>query len=241
MIDFHCHLDLYAKPAGVIAEAAKRGIYVLAVTTTPQAFQGNLRFVGNNPRIRVAVGLHPELVKDRHHEVDLVCTTLRETRYVGEVGLDGSPEHRPSLDLQREVLRKILVACASQGGRIISLHSRMAARQVLDEIEMVGAVGTPVLHWYSGAPDELARAVGLGCWFSVGPAMLASRNGRRLASLMPRDRVLPETDGPFGQADGKPLNPWDSERVVPVLAELWDEPEQSVARTLRSNLRRLVS
>ncbi|MCJ2054520.1 Qat anti-phage system TatD family nuclease QatD [Methylobacterium sp. J-070] len=243
MIDFHCHLDLYAKPAEVIAEVARRGTYVLAVTTTPKAFEGNLRYVSEVARIRVAVGLHPELVKERHHEVGLVCATLARTRYVGEVGLDGSPDHRPSMELQREVLRRILGACASQGGRIVSLHSRMAASQVLDEIEIAGAaaMGTPVLHWFSGSLKELGRAAGLGCWFSVGPAMLASRNGRTLASLMPRDRVLPETDGPFGQADGNPLSPWDAENVVPALAELWGEPKQAVATVMTSNLRRLVS
>ncbi|QEE41010.1 MULTISPECIES: Qat anti-phage system TatD family nuclease QatD [unclassified Methylobacterium] len=243
MIDFHCHLDLYTRPAEVIAEVARRGTYVLAVTTTPRAFEGNLRYVGDVARIRVAVGLHPELVRERHHEVGLVCATLVRTRYVGEVGLDGSPDHRSSMGLQREVLRRILGTCASQGGRIVSLHSRMAASQVLDEIEVAGAaaMGTPVMHWYSGSPKELLRAMDLGCWFSVGPAMLASRNGRTLAALMPRDRVLPETDGPFGQADGKPLSPWDAERVVPILADLWDEPAHVVSSTLRSNLRRLVA
>ncbi len=243
MIDFHCHLDLYPKPAVVISEVAKRGTYVLAVTTTPKAFEGNLRYVGDVSRIRVAVGLHPELVKDRHHEVGLLCATLAKTRYVGEVGLDGSPDHRPSMDIQREVLRKILGACVSQGGRIVSLHSRMAAPQVLDEIEIAGAsaLGTPILHWYSGSATDLVRAIDLGCWFSVGPAMLASRNGRKLATLMPKERVLPETDGPFGQSEGRSLCPWDAERVLPVLAELWGEPEQVITRTMKSNLRQRVS
>lgn len=241
MIDFHCHLDLYEKPATVIAEVARRGTFVLAVTTTPRAFDGNLLYVGGRSRIRVAVGLHPELVGKRHHEVGLLCACLSRTRYVGEVGLDGSPEHRGTMSVQRDVLREILSACRDQGGRIISMHSRMAASLVLDEIELAGAVGTPVLHWFSGTTDEMLRAIALGCWFSVGPAMLSSRNGRRLATLMPRDRVLPETDGPFGKVAGKPLYPWDSDLVVPALAELWNLPETTVSTTLRTNLRQLVS
>lgn len=43
MIDTHCHLDLYPKPGTVIAEADKRGMFVIAVTTTPKAFLGNIR------------------------------------------------------------------------------------------------------------------------------------------------------------------------------------------------------
>ena len=35
MIDTHCHLDLYPSPARVIKEIDRRGVYVLAVTTTP--------------------------------------------------------------------------------------------------------------------------------------------------------------------------------------------------------------
>ncbi|KQO59659.1 MULTISPECIES: Qat anti-phage system TatD family nuclease QatD [unclassified Methylobacterium] len=240
MIDFHCHLDLYPEPAKVVAEVAKRGMYVLAVTTTPRAFEGNLRFVGSNRRIRVAVGLHPELVGERHAEVGLVCAALLRTRYVGEVGLDGSPQHWGTFATQRNVLRTIFKACCDQGGRVISLHSRMAVQAVLDEIEQAGPIGTPVMHWFGGTPDEMVRASGLGCWFSVGPAMLNSKKGRLLAAGMPRDRVLPETDGPFGQSRGKPLTPWDCELVIPILADLWDMPLSAVEALMSDNLRRLV-
>ena len=216
-------------------------MYVLAVTTTPRAFEGNLRFAGSNRRIRVAVGLHPELVGERHAEVGLLCAAMAQTRYVGEVGLDGSPEHRGTLATQRTVLRTVLQACRDQGGRVVSLHSRMAVQGVLDEIEDCGFVGTPVMHWFSGTPEEMMRASRLGCWFSVGPAMLSSKKGRLLAAGMPRDRVLPETDGPFGQAQGKPLAPWDSKRVLPVLSDLWDMPVSAVSNLMTDNLRRLVS
>jgi TatD DNase family protein len=118
VIDLHCHLDLYPKPAFVIAEAARRGAYILAVTTTPKAYEGNLRFMGDARRIRVAVGLHPELVKERYKEVDFLVETMKRTRYVGEVGLDGSPEHRDSLPIQKEVLAKIFAGCRSQGDKV---------------------------------------------------------------------------------------------------------------------------
>lgn len=241
MIDFHCHLDLYPKPSTVIAEAARRRLYVLAVTTTPRAFEGNQLLVGDHKRIRVAVGLHPELVNDRHREVEDVIETMKRTRYVGEVGLDGSPDHRESLGLQRKVLARIFQGCREQGGKIVSLHSRSAVTAVLDEIQGAGAIGTPILHWFSGSEAECARAVEMGCWFSVGPAMLASAKGRRLASMLPKDRVLPETDGPFGQREGKALMPWDSALVHRDLAEIWGMEEDKVAERLIGNLRRLVA
>ena len=147
---------------------------MLAVTTTPNAFEGNLRLVGDARRIRVAVGLHPELVQERFREVDLVCKLMEGTRYVGEVGLDGSPTCRNSLPKQREVLQLIFEECAKQGGKVISLHSRMATTAVLDEIERGGALGIPILHWFTGNEDELHRAVSLGLHRSPEPSQFCS-------------------------------------------------------------------
>lgn len=240
MIDFHCHLDLYPKPAEIVAEVAKRGTYVLAVTTTPRSFDGNLLYVGDTSRIRVAVGLHPELVKERHAEIDLLRSLLPRTRYVGEVGLDGSPQHRQTLDLQRQVLSKVLRACREEGGKIVSFHSRMAATPVLDVLEEAGDIGTAVMHWFSGTIEEAARATALGCWFSVGPAMLQSSKGRKLVATMPNNRVVPESDGPFGKIADKAICPWEAASVIPVLGELWRKPASTIETIIKANFQRLV-
>ena len=47
--------------------------------------------------------------------------------------------------------------------------------------------------------------------------MLESANGRKLAAAMPRDRVVPESDGPFAKVRGAPLMPWDANTVTHVL------------------------
>ena len=241
MIDFHCHLDLYPKPSAVIREIAKRGTFVLAVTTTPKAWEGNIRLVGDEKRIRVAVGLHPELVAERHDEVDLACSLISKAKYVGEIGIDGSPQYAASLGLQQEVFGTLLRSCVRSGGRIISIHSRLAATPVLDEIERHQGYGSAILHWFSGSSAELDRANSLGCWFSVGPAMLASKKGRGLLAAMPRDRILTETDGPFGMVDGRPLMPWDSEKSHHQIAKVFEDTEDGVTALVLANFRRLVS
>lgn len=239
MIDFHCHLDLYLEPAAVLDGIDVRGTYVLAVTTTPKAWRGTAALVGRRPRVRIALGLHPELVAARHHEVPLLCGLLGETRYVGEIGIDGSPPHRGSIDLQASVFDRILTACSAAGGRVMSIHSRGAATAVLDGIERRPCAGVPVLHWFSGSRRELARADALGCWFSIGPAMLRSRRGRELAAAMPADRMLTETDAPFGRDGDDPLMPWQAFDCLDEVAELKRVPVEALRRQMVANLRRL--
>lgn len=240
MIDFHCHIDLFPDPAAVLAEADARGVYVLAVTTTPKAWAGNKKLVGDLKRVRVGLGLHPELVAERHSELPLWEHLLSEADYVGEIGLDGSPHLKGSFDLQKMALARILRGCAAAGGRIMSFHSRRAATAVLDMIEGEPSAGTPILHWFSGSTKELDRAVRLGCWFSVGPTMLSSAKGRELAKAMPAERILTETDAPFAQTEGRPMNPWDVSLAYPTLAALWGSTESGVSAQLDSNLRSLL-
>ena len=240
MIDFHCHLDLYEKPASVVEECVARKIYVLAVTTTPKAWDGTRLLVGNADRVRVALGLHPQLASDRRSELPLFDQLLPDAHYVGEIGLDGSPELRHGWDDQLVVFRHILGSCRSAGGRIMSIHSRRAAGAVLDQIESCPGAGIPVLHWYSGGVRDLERAIELGCWFSVGPAMALSKSGLDLIRRMPRNRLLTETDGPFTSVRDAHAFPWHAELVQDALAELWNEPTSSVRGTLHSNLRVLI-
>ena len=240
MIDFHCHLDLYPNPREVAKECADRSLYVLSVTTTPSAWEGTSALLTDVSRIRVALGLHPELAHDCKAELDLFDKLLLKTPYVGEIGLDGTPERRPFWDYQTYVFERILSACSSAGGRIMSIHSRRAAAAVLDYLEKYEGAGTPVLHWYSGGSRDLARAIDMGCWFSVGPAMLANEKGRKLVSRMPRDRLLTETDGPFARVDGRKALPWDVEIAENALADLWHTDRSDVQSTLGENLRRLA-
>ena len=239
MIDFHSHLDLYPDSHAVAWQCAARGLYVLSVTTTPSAWNGTKALTAGLPRIRTALGLHPQIAHERKHELPLFERHLAETRYVGEIGLDGSPELRPHWEDQVHVFGRVLKSCEAAGGKVLSIHSRRAASSVLDHLEKHPGAGTPVLHWFSGTQRELSRAVTLGCWFSVGPAMLAGARGRSLASRMPRDRVLTETDGPFARVDGRPARPWDVERAVGQLTALWGTTREATVAQLLDNLRNI--
>ena len=122
---------------------------------------------------------------------------------------------------------------------MMTVHSRRAAGAVLDAFENAPGAGIMILHWFSGSRRELDRAVRLGCWFSVGPAMVRSQRGMDLLAAMPRDRVLTETDGPFASGGNGPLQPGEVSAAVVACQAAWGIPADETTRHMADNLRRL--
>jgi len=241
LIDFHCHLDLYPDPEMAVRLANESGIYVLSVTTTPKAWRQTSSLAKNCPRIRTALGLHPQLAHERYHELPLFEGLIGETNYVGEVGLDGLPELKPHAAIQRRVFEAVLRISAKSGGRVLSIHSRRAVDDVLQCLRAQPDAGLPILHWFSGTRSQLTRALTQGCWLSVGPPMLRSDKGRALVASVPRDRILTETDGPFATDGSRPLMPSDVWSAVDALGEIWGVAENEVRSILAENLRRVTA
>jgi len=241
MIDWHCHLDLYPDPAALIRECERRGMSVLSVTTVPSAWPGTSRLGHGRPCVRTALGLHPELAGQRHAELALFEGLLAETRFVGEIGLDGHPANKASWEAQLSAFRLILRLCERAGGRVLSVHSRRAASAVLNELERVPGAGRVVLHWFSGTVKELERAIAQGCWFSIGPGMIMGARGKALVAKIPQERVLTETDGPFVEIAGRPAMPWDVSQVVEAVASGWAVEAREAEVLIYNNLKRLLN
>ena len=240
MIDFHCHLDLYPNAQTLVDQIAARNLFTLVVTTSPRAWQATSRVFAGRDNIKVALGMHPEIVRKKTYERELLISCVAEARFIGEVGLDGSMQHQDSCDLQESVLKDVLVECERCGGRILSIHSRNAACRVLDLIEKHCRESIPVLHWFSGTVEETRRAVTMGCWFSVGPAMVRGARGRRILEELPTDRVLPETDGPFAKNGSTPYMPWEAISIAGTVAAIWNETEEAVRKQFERNLAALL-
>lgn len=239
-MDFHCHLDLYPNAREVYAEACRRNEFTWLVTTSPKAFASTSRVLGTSPKVLITPGLHPEISYERAGELELLLQQIEAVPAVGEVGLDGSPRYRAGYEVQRDIFRAVLERCSELGGRTLSIHSRQAVRDVLAELERSSGYGTAVLHWFTGTPTELRAADEHGCWFSVGPAMFVSANGRTIASKFPRGRVVPESDGPFAKVDGKPVMPWSAGDTAKLLAQAWALSQEETTHILTENSRRLV-
>ena len=241
MIDLHCHLDLYPDPARVADECRKRGLHVLSVTTTPSAWRGTRAIAQGEDRVMTALGLHPQLAHERRAELGLFDQLLPDARYVGEIGLDGTPQLRRHWEDQVAVFRHILGSCQDSGGRIMSIHTRRASRPVLDCLEAHPGAGVPILHWFSGSFRDLDCAIAQGCWFTVGPAMLHGERGRTLSARMPRDRVLTESDGPLARVEGRMLWPWDVATAIADLGRLWGVGTERAREIVRGNLEDMLN
>ncbi|EKQ6416338.1 TPA: TatD family hydrolase [Pseudomonas aeruginosa] len=238
-IDMHCHLDLYPDPFKVAEECRQRGTYVLSVTTTPKAWEGTCRLAEGSPRIQTALGLHPQISHQRHQELALFDALLPNTKYVGEIGLDGGSGFKEHWEIQLKVFRHILNSVNQAGGRIMTIHSRASAAAVLDEL--TGIDGVPILHWFTGTKSQLKKAIDIGCWFSVGPGMLSTKKGVELVSMMPQNKILTETDGPFAKYKGNPLMPWQCDIAVNILSSMWNQSSAHTSIILRENLKSILS
>lgn len=243
LVDFHCHLDLFPDPPSAIDDAEKARIYTLTVTTTPRAWPRNHELTDKKRYVRAALGLHPQVVAQRAGEIALWEEYLPQARYVGEVGLDASPQYYRSFELQREVFTRILQKCAAAGGKILTVHSLRSATAVLDLVEthLPPASGKVVLHWFTGTKSEARRALDLGCYFSINASMLNNEKGRDLLATLPIDRLLTETDAPFTKVDNRPTSPIDVKETVDILATFRGMTTADLTQAITLNLRALLT
>ncbi|QRK86855.1 TatD family hydrolase [Pseudomonas granadensis] len=239
-MDFHCHLDLYPNARDVYAQAQERNEFTWLVTTSPRAFTATSRVLGGSDKVLITPGLHPEIVGARHAELDMLLEQIRQVKAVGEVGLDGSKRFQASYDVQRSVFIAVVAQCAALGGRVLSIHSRQAVKDVLAVLHDHPGYGTAVLHWFTGTTTELNAAIAQDCWFSIGPAAFNSAAGQALAKKLPRDQVVPESDGPFAQVDGASVMPWSAGQTAQFLGKAWDVTPADAMHILESNSRRLL-
>jgi TatD DNase family protein len=84
------------------------------------------------------------------------------------------------------------------------LHSYRATDLVVRELREF-RLGAAILHWWLGSPEETEAAVEMGAYFSINASQAKKWNCMR---LVPLDRVLLETDHPFGdRSEAQPRRP----------------------------------
>ena len=157
--------------------------------------------VSDVPRVRIAAGCHP-------HDADKFTPAVKERLYevlhdprtcaIGEIGLDFYYDNSDR-DAQRRVFREQL-RMAHETGLPVQLHVRDAHDEALEILKDEGFPAAGVLlHCCSLSPDELRPWIEADCFISYGGAITFGRcdDAREAAKLVPRNRVVIETDAPY--------------------------------------------
>ena len=228
-IDAHAHIDADIDHA----ETRKLGALVMAVTRTLD--EADIATRRDDDMVIWGVGCHPRL-KTAQNAFDArrFQELLTRTALAGELGLDGK-SHVP-MDEQVETLFEAFQVLR-QTPRLTSLHSYAATGQLLEVLEAGSPPGI-ILHWWLGDAQETRRAVDLGCYFSVNSSSV--RRTDALSSI-PRDRILTETDHPFGDRRSRPRRPGLVDDVEQALGHQHGMSPSEVRRLMWSNLRLLIS
>ncbi len=239
-IDTHCHLDLYKSSIDIIKEAEKAGVIIVAVTNTPSVFHftENLSTKYNN--VIPAIGLHPELAMQRKNELSQMWDILPRTKFIGEIGLDYVTTDQNERKIQREVFSQIIQHCFDISNKVLTIHSR---RSAVDVISIIGNSfpGKIILHWFTGTQSQAERAVQNGYYFSFNSSMLKSKNGQTLANIIPRKRILTETDGPFISIDNEPIRPGYIPQIVSKMAKLLNLEKDELQKNIDENFQTLMA
>jgi len=238
MIDTHCHIDLYKNPKKILQECEKAGITVLAMTNLPSHFEMGYPHVLPFKKIRLALGMHPLFAEKHSKEFPLFYKNLSKTSYIGEVGLDFSREGFATKEIQIDSFRRILIE-VTEKKKILSIHSRRAEKEVFNLL-LEYKIKNAIFHWYSGSLNLIKKIADAGYYFSINPAMTISENGKKIIGMIPIDKILTETDGPFVNINNRVLMPGELELVINSISRIYNKTEAETNILIRNNFNNLI-
>ena len=213
--DAHVHYH-FASLAPVVEEALeearKSGLGGAVVNGTCEEDWPAVReFVSRHSWTRAAYGIHPWQARHRlgNWESTLRAYLLADpTASVGEIGMDAWVEGHDLTDQTDLFLRQWHVALELR--RPVTIHCIQAwepLRQVLQRAP--DPARGFLIHAYNGPPDWIPWLADKGAYFSFSPHFLLERKRpqREAFRLMPRERILIETDSP-ALSPPQSLNPF---------------------------------
>ncbi|MDR0659740.1 MAG: TatD family hydrolase [Prevotellaceae bacterium] len=239
LYDTHFHLDLQKDSRNDILNLIEANkIYTIAVTNLPPLYEKLSREI-DHKYIRIALGFHPELIEQYQKYIPDMWRLLPDAKYIGEVGID-LKIGKKSKSLQLSFFDELINKCNILGGKILTVHSRAAASEV---ISIIGNDfnGKVILHWYSGAKQTLMQAIDNNCYFSVNYTMLNSESGCKIISNIPNDRLLIETDSPFTFINGTIFSLKDLGYIVESLSRIKNISYDEMKNILWQNFVNIVS
>ncbi len=206
LADSHCHLNykgLAEEQQAVLERARARGVTaMLNIATRESEWVDVLATAEREPDVWATVGIHPHEA-DQHPHVDTAKLVERAQHPrivgIGETGLDYYYDHS---DRQRQQASfRAHIAAAREAGVPIVIHTRDAeddtAAILRDELGKGAFAG--VIHCFTGTAAFARVALDLGFYISISGIVTfkSAKALQEVASTLPIDRLLVETDAPF--------------------------------------------
>ena len=257
--DSHCHLnfpELISSLPGILqAMQVAQVERALCISTTLEEFPGVHALALRHPNLWATVGVHPdnEGVQEPTVEDLLRLGSLPRVVGIGETGLDYYRLNGRSIaDMhwQRERFRTHIRA-ARQLARPLIIHTRSAAADTLAVLRQEGEDGSSgsaggVFHCFTEDADTAQAALDLGFYISFSGILTfkSAQSIRDVATWVPLDRLLIETDSPYlapAPHRGKLNNPSYVPLVAAQLATLRQLPIEDIARISSRNFERLFT
>ncbi|MGC3998746.1 MAG: TatD family hydrolase [Anaeromyxobacter sp.] len=252
LIDSHAHLDgedYEGDLQAVIDRARAAGlsrVVLVGLWRKPGDFGNALALATRDPGFFAAtVGVHPHDCARVPEEDWAACEVMaRDPRVVavGEAGLDFHYDLSPR-DVQEQAFRRS-IRLAHAAGKPLVVHVREAdevCARVLRE-EGVPPAGA-VIHCFTGDVAAARAFLELGLLISVAGIVTFKTAGaiRDAVAIVPRDRLLVETDSPYLAPiphRGKRNEPAHVVETARKVAEVWGTTLEEVARVTSENTRR---
>jgi len=245
MIDTHFHLDKYQRPDAELNDIRQNRITAIAVSNNLNSYIQSRLLAQDCKEVSVAIGLHPAEISRWDWEMEEILSIVEMEPFIGEVGLDGedpvarvkrSPQE---MDQQIRALETIFDRCIGKD-KVFTLHSQDAVPLLVDLIKDK-PLQRVIWHWYTGSEPYVGKIIEMGHYLSVGPWIAKKKSRMRdwIENQIPRNRILTETDGPFG---GKGLLRRDALRMTySVLASAWRCSIEDAEETVLNNYRVLTA
>ena len=206
VVDSHCHLNykgIVEEQTAVLERARAAGVSaMLNISTRESEWDEVIALAATQPDIWASVGIHPHEA-DSHLEVDCAKLVAKSNHprviAIGETGLDYYYDHSDR-DQQRISFRAH-IAAARQTGLPIIVHTRDAEEDTaaIMREEMGKGAFSGVIHCFTASAAFADIALELGLYISLS-GIVTFKNAadlQHVATNLPADRILVETDAPF--------------------------------------------
>lgn len=243
MIDTHAHLDACdADPEELLARARVAGVArVVTIGTGIESCRAALAIADAHAGVAAALGIDPHQAAtaeaDRIDELRELLTRPRVVA-VGETGLDG---HYGADTLpEQHALLEAHLGLADELGLPVVIHSRAASAETA--AALASFEGTVVLHCFS-EPELLEPALEGGYYVSFAGNVTYPKADalREVATRIPADRLLAETDSPYLAPQplrGRPNEPANVVHTLAVLAAVRGVTVEDLERDIDDNAER---